>query len=579
LPRGRVIAGSRPTSSKPLLVETFGSPFSPLNDAELQIELIRALAMPCVLVTASAVGAIGRSLQCLQALASYRIVPLGVALVGPADPFAEEQIGRHWRDGHIWSLAPPAEWNDVGIKGAANKARATLTAIRTLLANAESKCSMVHAAHERNAANTAAQTPAHRQVVERDRLAVWHPYTALGDGDDPQVCTGAEGEFLHLADGRQIVDAISSWWTILHGHRHPVLMSALEQASRRFDHVHFAGITHEPAVELAELMLQTTPWPAGRVFFSDNGSTAVEVALKMAYQYWCHHNQPQRHRFVAFEHGYHGDTFGSMAVGRDPLFFGRFEPLLFDASILPLSAQSLDAELSRRAGETAAVIIEPLVQGAGGMRMHSVQELRELAEVARKHNVLFIADEVMTGGRTGTQWAHAAAGIVPDLICTGKTLAGGVLPLAATLAAPRIVEAFQSSDRTRTFFHGHSFTAHPLACAVACANWKMLMPDAASAAKKLETFWRARLAPMRSAPPVRDVRVRGSIAAVELDAAGGYLAEVGRQLRMKCLELGVLVRPLGNVIYAMPPLQTSAESLQRIADALEAAVASVEQIR
>jgi adenosylmethionine-8-amino-7-oxononanoate aminotransferase len=266
-----------------------------------------------------------------------------------------------------------------------------------------------------------------------------------------------------------------------------------------------------------------------------------------------------------------------MSVGRDPLFFGRFEPLLFRAERVPLSPERLDDVLRKRRGETAAVIVEPLVQGAGGMRMHSPAELKELFEVTRRHGVLFIADEVMTGGgRTGTLWAHTAAGIAPDLICAGKTLAGGVLPLAATLAAPAVVAAFETADPQRTFFHGHSFTGHPLACAVAVANWTMMLrADALDAPRRMEAFWRRELAPLRDRPGVRNVRVRGSIAAVELDVVGGYLATVGRRLRRSCLEDGVFLRPLGNVLYAMPPFRTSEASLRRIAAAMTRAVDEV----
>jgi adenosylmethionine-8-amino-7-oxononanoate aminotransferase len=409
------------------------------------------------------------------------------------------------------------------------------------------------------------------------------------------VSVAAQDEFLRLADGRRIIDAISSWWTILHGHRNPTLMAALREATESFDHVHFAGVTHRPAVELAELLLSTAPWPAGgRAFYSDNGSTAVEVALKMAYQYWCHQKEARRTLFVGFENGYHGDTFGAMAVSRDPVFFGQFEPLLFQAEIIPLSAESLHNTLTRRRGEVAAVIIEPLVQGAGGMRLHTPAVLHDLAEVARRHEVLFIVDEVMTGGgRTGTLWAHQAAGIVPDLICAAKTLAGGVLPLAVTLAAPTIVAAWETTDRRRTFFHGHSFTAHPVACAVAVANWTMLtasgergyvsapslgpvtQPRSLRIPQQMEAFWNARLEPLRTQPRVRDVRVCGIIAAVELNVPGGYLADAGRRVRRQCLEQGVLLRPLGSVLYAMPPFCTSLASLEQIAEAILQAVESL----
>jgi adenosylmethionine-8-amino-7-oxononanoate aminotransferase len=384
---------------------------------------------------------------------------------------------------------------------------------------------------------------------------------------------GAEAEFLDLPLGRRVIDGISSWWTILHGHRHPVLMSALRQAAAIFDHVHFAGVTHYPAVELAELLLGTAPWQGGRVFYSDNGSTAVEVALKMAYQFWCHRGEPQRTCFVGFQGGYHGDTFGAMSVSRDPVFFGRFEPLLFRAEIVPLSAERLDDTLKRRRGEVAGVIVEPLVQGACGFHMHSPAELRALYEVTRAHGVLFIADEAMTGGaRTGTLWAHQAAGIAPDLICAAKTLAGGVLPLAATLASPDVVTAWDTDDRSRSFFHGHSFTAHPLACAVAVANWKMLTAAPPTAPGRMERFWHETLDPLRSQPRVRDVRIRGTVAAVELDLPGGYLAAAGRELRRRCLERGVLLRPLGSVLYALPPFCTAEGSLEQIATAMRHAI-------
>jgi adenosylmethionine-8-amino-7-oxononanoate aminotransferase len=265
-----------------------------------------------------------------------------------------------------------------------------------------------------------------------------------------------------------------------------------------------------------------------------------------------------------------------MAVSRDPVFFGRFEPLLCQADIVPLDPTALDEHLRRRAAETAAVIIEPLVQGAGGMRMHSPETLRQIFEVTHRHNVLFIADEVMTGGgRTGTLWAHQAADIAPDLVCAAKTLAGGVLPLAATLAGPSIVAAFDNDERSRTFFHGHSFTAHPLACAVALANWRLLTAQPLTRPTELESFWSSRLAGLREHSLVRDVRVRGSIAAVEIDVPGGYLADVGRRMREVCLKHDVLLRPLGSVLYALPPYCTTAQSLERIVSAMKAAVEAV----
>jgi adenosylmethionine-8-amino-7-oxononanoate aminotransferase len=557
------ISQHRPTLQQPhrhLLIETFGGPLSPLTQRQLQLVLIQALDVPCILVSSSALGAIGRTLQCLAALEVHGIIPKAVVLIGAPDEYAVWAIATHGRIA-VHQLRPLPAWDADTVRKEADAQRPTLHAVA---ADLEVTCAPPHAADI-----------AFMRMA--DATNVWHPYTSLHDPDVPVPCTGAEGEFLHLMDGRRIIDGISSWWTILHGHRHTELMQALAQATTHIDHVHFAGVTHEWAVKLAGWLLRDFPWLGGRVFYSDNGSTAVEVALKMAYQFWCHQGEPQRTRFVGFEHGYHGDTFGAMAVSRDPVFFGRFEPLLLHADILPLDAGRLDDYLQSHRAEVAGIIVEPLVQGAGGMRMHTPATLCALADVARRHQILLIADEVMTGGgRTGSLWAHRAAEVVPDLVCAAKTLAGGVLPLAATIVAPHVVAAFDTADRTRTFFHGHSFTAHPLACAVACANAQLLdRPETLARPRAMEAFWIQRLQAMRRAPRVKDVRICGSIAAIELEVPGGYLAEVGRTMRHAALKTGVLLRPLGSVLYSMPPFCTSQQSLERIADAMYAAVRAV----
>jgi adenosylmethionine-8-amino-7-oxononanoate aminotransferase len=555
VPSAAAIAAARPRTGQPLLIETFGGPLSPLNETELQLELIRQLGDACVLVTSSKVGAVGRALTAVQTLRAERIPIQAVVLVGPRDEYAEEEICKHGRI-LTRSLRPPATWELASLKSAATEQRAVLEELR-------------HVVDEDVRESGAA--PA--DLVDRDRQHVWHPYTSLRDPTQPLSVVGAHDEFLELADGHRLIDGISSWWTILHGHRKARLMAALLRASERIDHVLFAGATHEFAVEYAEELLETAPWSGSRVFYSDNGSTAVEVALKMAYQFWCHRQQPERTLFVGFEGGYHGDTFGAMAVGRDPLFFGRFEPLLFRTECMPVSASRLDELLARRGAEVAAVIIEPLVQGAGGMRMHTPEMLRDLFQVTRRHGVLFIADEVMTCGRTGTFWAHSQAGIAPELICAAKTLAGGVLPLAVTVASPEVVAAFDTDDRTQTFFHGHSFTAHPLACAVAVESLRLMRQTVSSAdAERIGRFWRQAAATLGQFPGVQDVRVCGTILALDVNAPGGYLAEVGPRMRAAALENGVLLRPLGNVLYALPPLCTSDESLRRIAEAMRAAI-------
>ena len=549
IPSGRDIAAARPGPSarRSLLIETFGSPFSPLNETEDQLVLVRVLGLPTVLVSWSTIGAIGRTRQAFQALAAHGLTPRAVLLLGPVDAFAEEMLSKEGLP--VLSLEAPTVYTRPIIQESARRQQPGLQRLRQLLQS----------------------PPMQTALTQRDGNTLWHPYTPLQPADAPLVCVGAQDEFLHLADGRRVIDGISSWWTILHGHRFPPLLKALHEAAAAIDHVHFAGVTHPWGIELAELLLGSLPWRGGRVFYSDNGSTAVEVALKMAYQFWCHQGQPHRQRFVGFDHGYHGDTFGAMAVSRDPVFFGRFEPLLFQADVIPLDPNRLDDFLTRNP-DVAAVILEPLVQGAGGMRLHGPETLRQIIEATRRHDVLFIADEVMTGGgRTGHSWAFQAADIAPDFICAAKTLTGGILPLAATLVSPRIVEAFDTADRARTFFHGHSFTGHPMACAVALANWRLL-PNALAAPGQMELFWRQALEPLRDHPRVADVRILGSMAAVEVKASGGYLAEIGRRMYQNCLANDVLLRPLGNVLYAMPPFCTSPESLARITEAMASAV-------
>jgi len=571
MPEIDAILAAIPKTDQPLLIETFGGPLSPLTEDTLQLELIRAFNLPVILVASSAVGAVGRTLAAARALEEVEIAAM--VLMGPEDSFAIEQLKRHLPGVAILSQPMPAAWTPQAVGAAGSLLSPGFVGERS-----ESRPRRAVSTPGEGAPPIQSQgfpSPAvpmldassrrplpHKAGGEVNR--VWHPYTPLRGADDPLPVVSAEREFLALADGRRVIDAISSWWTILHGHRETAIMRAIRDATRRLDHVLFAGATHPDAEELADQLLDAMPWGGGRVFYSDNGSTAVEVALKMAYQFHCHRGEPGRTLFIGFENGYHGDTFGAMSVGRDPLFFGRFEPLLFRAEQVKLNAAALDAALVAHAGEVAGVIVEPLIQGAGGMRMHEPAELAALATVCRTHEVPFIADEVMTGfGRTGSLFAFQQAGIAPDLVCVAKGITGGTLPLAATLASPCIVEAFDTADRGRTFFHGHSFTANPIACAAAVANGKLMAAGRwKQDVDRIESFWTSRFA------GVKNARVRGLIAAIELDVPGGYLAEVGAGIRRAALARGVMLRPLGNVVYAMPPLCTANDSLARIADAM-----------
>ena len=411
------------------------------------------------------------------------------------------------------------------------------------------------------------------ELVARDARHVWHPYTQHATDGPPLPVASARGAVLTLADGRELIDAISSWWTCLHGHARPELLAALSAQAETLDHVLFAGATHEPAVALAEELLAAAPPGLSRVFYSDNGSTAVEVALKIAYQAWVHAGQPQRRVFVALEGGYHGDTFGAMAVGDPEPFFRAFAPLLFEVRRVPVETRAVQAAVAELGERCAGVIVEPLVQGAAGMRMHAPSFLFDVRAACDAAGVPLIADEVMTGfGRTGTLFACDQAGITPDLMCLAKGLTGGLLPLAATLATERLYAAFLSTDRARMFFHGHSFTAHPLACAVARASLALVRAEDTPAmldalGRKIELSLRARL---RTGDPARartgEVRRTGGIVAVDLALpAGGYLASAAPRLRAAAVERGVLLRPLGNVLYALPPACTTEAQAERIA--------------
>jgi len=378
---------------------------------------------------------------------------------------------------------------------------------------------------------------------------LWHPYTQAARSPKPLPIVGAEGAYLITEDGRRILDGISSWWVSVHGHGHPRLAAALARQARVLDHVLFAGATHPPAVELAERLTALTG--LDRVFYSDNGSTAVEVALKMAFQYWRNRGE-RRTRFLALDHAYHGDTVGAMSVSGIPLFRDTFRDLLF----------GVDRYRGEIGDDVAGVLVEPMLQGAGGMRVHTTAFLADLAARCRAAGTLLIADEVLTGfGRTGRMFSCEHAGVSPDILCLAKGLSG-VLPFAATLATEEIHAAFLG-DRARTFFHGHSFTGNPLGCAVAIESLRIFEEEPVlDRARAIGARLEAGLAPLRGTAEVRGI---GAVWAVELPADGGYLADVGPRMAEAALERAVLLRPLGNVLYAMPPYCLTDAEADRLA--------------
>jgi adenosylmethionine-8-amino-7-oxononanoate aminotransferase len=408
--------------------------------------------------------------------------------------------------------------------------------------------------------------------MNNDKL--WRPYTQMKTASPPLMVARTEGSHIHLTDGRVLIDGIASWWTACHGYNHPHIRAAVERQLAAMPHVMFGGLSHEPAERLAARLTSIAPGALKHVFFSDSGSVAVEVAMKMAVQFWINRGAIGRTRFLAFRDAYHGDTTGAMSVC-DPqtsmhagLHTYLPDQLFADLPVTSTQIQALDAVLTSHASEVAAVIVEPLVQGAGGMRFHSPQVLREVAEAARRHRVLLIADEIFTGfGRTGSLFACEQADVAPDILCISKALTGGTMGLAATLATGDVFDAFWSDDPAAALMHGPTFMANPLACAAANASLELFEHQPRlSQARSLQAMLADGLAPCRALPGVIDVRALGAIGVVELQSMPDH-----DRLRQDLVANGVWVRPFGNVVYLTPALTIASDDVQ----ALCAAVGSV----
>jgi adenosylmethionine-8-amino-7-oxononanoate aminotransferase len=415
------------------------------------------------------------------------------------------------------------------------------------------------------------------RIVGLDKRLVWHPYTPMqqySEETDPLVIERAEGARLYDVDGRSYLDANSSWWVATLGHNHPRLVAALKRQADQLCHTALAGITHAPAVDLAEALLRVAPAGLAHVFFSDDGSTAVEVAMKLALQYWAQNGRPERRRFVALDGAFHGETLGVTALGGVEVFRRPFAGVLLECLHVPAPgdgeayARAFEAleHVVREGGDTiAAVVLEPVVQGAAGMRIYDPAYLRAARELCDRHDVFLVCDEVFTGyGRTGKMWACEHAGIAPDLLCTAKGFSGGMLPMAATLATERIFEGFLG-DPDRAFYYGHSFCGNPLGAAVAREVLRVFEEE-----KILEQVQRkartiaAAFEDMAALPGVARVRSIGMIGALDLDGDAGYLAGAGWRVYAKARELGAYLRPLGNVVYVAPPLVIRDEELDQL---------------
>lgn len=424
-------------------------------------------------------------------------------------------------------------------------------------------------------------------------LKIWHPFTNAALDPAPLRVERAEGVYLHTREGRKIIDAVSSWWVNLHGHGNARIAAAIAEQARKLEHVILAGFTHDAAEELAERLRRWVPPELTHMFFSDDGSTAVEVALKLAVQYFSNRERPEKREIVALAHGYHGDTAGAMSVSDDSPFTETFRAMRYPVHRVhsaycyrcPLGlkratcqiecAEQLADLLAQRGEQIAAVIVEPLLQGAGGMIVHPVEYLQKVRELCTRHDVLLIADEVLTGfGRTGKMFACGLANVAPDLMCVSKGITGGFMTMGVTLCTDRVADAFHSENRMHTFYHGHSYTGNALACAAANANLQIFQDEPVfhriGAIAKIHA---ERLAQVATMHQVGETRQIGTIGVMELRAEdAGYLSSMRPRLYQFFLERGVLLRPLGNVVYVLPPYVISAEELHRVYDVIVEAI-------
>lgn len=415
-------------------------------------------------------------------------------------------------------------------------------------------------------------------LSDRDKQAVWHPYTPQKHAPDPIPVSRASGTCIEDEAGNRYIDAVSSWWVTVHGHAHPYIAEKIYRQALTLEQVIFTGFTHEPAVALAERLLQKLPPGFARVFYSDNGSTATEVALKMAIQYWWNRGERGRKKILALRDGYHGDTFGAMSVSERGVFTLAFRDLLFDVVFIerptqdrPLSVAGYrDEETAALLEEAACLIYEPLLQGAGGMKMYAPGPLDALIEKCRTHGVICIADEVMTGfGRTGKLFASEYCKNIPDIICLSKGLTGGTMALGATVCTARIHEAFVTDDRRKSFFHGHSFTANPIACTAALASLdlfdkKECMENIRRITERQQQFTGS-LITRSGTLPLKNARCLGTIAAFEVvTGTEGYTSSIGARITAEAMKKGVYLRPLGNTVYVMPPYCITDEELDQV---------------
>lgn len=412
-------------------------------------------------------------------------------------------------------------------------------------------------------------------MLTRDRKTLWHPFTQHNLEPELLPIVSAQGAWLKLSNGQKILDAISSWWVNVHGHTHPDIVNAICKQVQQLEQVIFAGCTHEPAIQLAEFLinaLQQLGTQLSYCFYSDNGSTAVEAALKIAFQYHLNIGIKTRNRFISLQHAHHGETLGCMSLSDRGGFNKLFSALLFQVDFIPTdNIEILKDLLSTQSERYAAIIVEPLIQASSGMRIYPPLYLAEVAELCQKHGILLICDEVFTGFyRTGTCFAFEQAGIKPDLLCLGKSLTGGFLPFAATVVTADIYQAFYADKIERGFIHGHSYTANPIACAAAIASWQILhCPDTQNSIQRIIQYTQNRIEKLSTNPKAFSPQSLGTIGTVNISPTSTYYSHISYKIRRLALEKNVLLRSLGPVIYAVPPYCVTDDELDLIYNTIE----------
>lgn len=561
----RIYADLRAHAARsPLIVEGIGGVLVPLTpEGLLWADFTRPLGWPTLLVASSRLGTINHSLLSLEALRARGAEVVGVVLVGPPSPSNRQAITQFGRVPVI------AELPELAVVD-----RASLSAL-----------AQSFDPEERLAKYLGPSAPP--ALAPRSTAAIWRPYTQMKTARPAIPIRRASGAWLETADGRRLLDGTSSWWVNIHGHGHPRLARALALQAAELAQVLFADFVHEPAVELVQALLAKIGGPRARVFLSDDGSTAVEVAVKVALQSWKNRGIEGRDLVVALAHGYHGDTFGAMALGQGTVFHAAFSELLMEVRHVRAACCGPDAHggtqaalpsfaevLATEGHRVAAIIFEPLVQGAGGMKIHPASAYAELARLARAAGVPVIADEIFTGfGRTGTFLASEQAGVQPDIVCLSKGLTGGMMPLGATVVAESLAQDFDADDRRKMLFHGHSYTGNALACRVALESLRIFEDERSlERVHQIRGWFEPELAALADHPAVAQVRGIGALAVVELSGDSSYLDPRGATLQARLLERGIHLRPLGNVVYFLPPYCVTEEEVRWVFRELWAAL-------